>query len=721
MARCKSSWGALACVLGIYSLGAVALADEIQRAQKALTEATTAKNAASRCEYAATQGEAEATTAADKADFAKTRDECRLLKNDGARAETPMKRLIERAKAPPQQPDPTPDPVPDVPPQDPEPDPQPDPVPSDPSPPVGDAITIDGVRLLPVSLGNITTPTGVWPVDRLDYLVDGKGYLVRLTSRPDWWSICVVRVPDGSGTISERTYELVMGGNKSTLGVLPGSMKCADNGEPIAPSMERLRKAVADKRVIPVSAAAFAGWPKTPALKADRSSYNKLGYDPARIYGRSASNNAIGVVVGSAGEASSSRGFISGDDGVMIAAALAGDQAVFADAAEQNRVQMLYGLSLPNLAIWSDGNDMLRDPQIPLAGDRPYVNEGSLKDGDGYGNEGKWCAPANYPFLAEIGATAGTCYAHTRDEAHLFNHGYAYWLATGDPRAAILQQAIGAYALASEYRGAYPDGRYRTRFGYQRTTLNMWNAMWKVRDVARTASGPLLWPRARAEKMVGDITADWKAKIAAMDASSDIYEKASSIFRGIDNGVSATDSAYSWFMQPAYGPDSAYLFAVAGEPALLRRLAENAVLRLGKIGGARGYNGPDPVPSGFRLLPNATEQHLAESFNAAVISAITDTAFQAPARDLPYSDTASFVAWVNANSSQSTTSFEGAQTHYVIRLYWTLRYAKAAGLAVPGLDDAIAKAEAARDATTTWKSAAQIDWKHAGVPFAVVQ
>lgn len=665
-------------------------------------------------EFPCTQGLSKPPTAAEvQACLADIGRQAKDVGNAMSRQRTRIEALGKAFATPTPQPEPDPAPVPEPTPT-PEPEepstpaPQPDPVPEpDPAPvpdlPAAAGISIDGRGVVPSPMDPIVTLTGTWPIDDLGDVGEGRAYLFRLASRPDWWSICITRAPgtvtreiDGktvSGLIEERVYTVDYAQNRQiTLRILPGSMKCVDNGEPIAPSMERLRQAVADKRVVPFSSAALVGWPASPVLKADRNSWNKLGYDPARIYGKSGTNNAIGTVTGSAGEASSSRGFISGDDAVMIAAALTGNEVVFREAAEQNRVQMLYGLSLPNFVIWSDRHNMLRDPQIPFEGEKPYINEGDQKGADNFGNEGKWCAPAVNPYLAEIGADAGTCYAHTRDQAHLFNHGYAYWLATGDPRGAILQQAVGAYALASLYTGAYADGRYRTRFGYQRTTLNMWSAMWKVRDVARTASGSLLWPTARAEKMVSEITTDWVAKIAAMDASSDMYERASSIFKGIDNGVGPKDSAYSWFMQPAYGPDSAYLFAMAGQPALLQRLAENAVLRLGKIGGARGYNGPDPVPSGFRIIPVG-------------------------ATSLPYSDEASFVAWVNANSSQSATSFEKTQTHYLIRLYWTLRYAKAAGLTVEGLDEAIALAERARAATTSWTSKDQIKWKHTGVPF----
>src|SRR5690606_11420085 len=110
------------------------------------------------------------------------------------------------------------------------------------------------------------------------------------------------------------------------------------------------------------------------------------------------------------------------------AAALDRDGQAFTTAARQARTEVLYGLGLPNLVIWSERNHQMRDPQLPFPGDRPYTNEGSLAGGDTYGNEGSWTAPADYPYLEELGAEAGKTYSHKRDEAHLFNHGYAYWL-----------------------------------------------------------------------------------------------------------------------------------------------------------------------------------------------------------------------------------------------------------------------------------------------------
>lgn len=691
----------IALILGLSSIALLvspAGADVLTRAEKALTEANAAKNAAARCETAAKSGLAESVTAEDKADFTKTADECRLLKNDGARAEYAAKKIIDRAKAQAPQPDPTPDPAPPLPPVDPEPEPQPDPVPSDPLPP--GSITIDGVRLLPVSLGSITTPTGVWPVDSLGTVDDGKAYLFRLAALPEWWSICITRAPDGSGTIAERAYQLSGFSGELTIRVLPGSMKCADNGDPVAPSMERLAAAVKAGRVLPYSQGAFAGWPKAPAFAPDkRPNKGNLTYRPDRIYGKSSSSNGIGIVDGQGSEQASSRGFLSGDDSQAIAAALAGNAAAFDKMVPVLRSGVLYGLSLPNFVIWSDGNDMLRDPQIPLPGDERYFNEGSVAPN--YGNDGKWCAPADYPYLVEIDAEAGRCYAHgDRNEAHLFNHGYAWWLATGDPRAALLLQATNAYMLASNYQRT--AGAYNPRFGYQRATVNQFNALWVLRDVSQTASGPLLWPKARTDKMIADMWAGWKADLADMDAGLSIdpakgkpyaqeYQRSSTAVRGIDLNL---DNAYNTYQAHGYGIEAAYLWARAGEPALLRRLAEHLIIRFGLIGGTRGYYGHGSG-SGFAVLQGGK---------------------------LPYDGTArGLVEWSKTATQWASESFDGAPAHYVLRAWWSLQMAAEVvpDAEIEGMTaaQALAVMDAARAKTKAWKDPGVIAWKHAAVPF----
>ena len=401
-------------------------------------------------------------------------------------------------------------------------------------------------------------------------------------------------------------------------------------------------------------------------------------------------NNSIAyALTGAGGDYGSSRGFLAADDAQLVMGAVDGNEAQFAAAATDGFSDMLYALSLPNLAIWSFGHDRLRDPQTPLDGDRGYTNEGSRKDADDYANEGKLTIPADADpdMLAAIGAKPGETLSHTRDQAHLINHGFAYWLATDDPRAAIVQQATAAYALASVYNGPYSDGRTRTRFGYGRTTMNMWSAAWKLRDVALNASGALLWDRERALRHALGIIADWKRQYAMMEASTDVDSRSSSIARWVDRN--SGDNAISNFMMAQYGPESAYLWAMAGEPAMLTLLAEHFVLRFGRIGGTRGYYGKGSG-SGFAILEG---------------------------RAMPYDDADGLVRWTNDGNNLPNDTFDGAPYHYTFRAYQALRLAKAAGLAVPGLDAAIGAMDAARARTSQWVNTAQINVKHASMPF----
>src|SRR3546814_337570 len=152
--------------------------------------------------------------------------------------------------------------------------------------------------------------------------------------------------------------------------------------------------------------------------------------------------------------------------------------------------------------------------------------------------------------------------------------------------------------------------------------------MWKLRDVAANVStdrGSLFWPKARAAKMNADMWASWKAQLAAMDADASAYARSSSIFRGIDLNK---DNAYSNFMIQAYGPEAAYLWASAGEPALMRRIGENFMLRFGEIGGTRGFYGAGKG-SGFPILEKGK---------------------------MPYNDRAGFIAWVAKTSPHPANS-----------------------------------------------------------------
>lgn len=571
----------------------------------------------------------------------KARLEVNAVVNDGRRALYAIDKAIEEAT-----PTPSPTPVPD-----------PDPVPE--PPPVGDG---------EVWLGEIKTPTGGFQAFDLGPIPDGTAYRIDDDA-------LLVRWPDGDGTIDEikHTY-------KGTLfTVLPGSIKSLGK-RLVEADPERLLKAVKDGRCLPYSIRAFDGWPGKPTYKAEP----EYAYAPHLIHGRSGMNSGIAyALTGAGGEYGSSRGFIAADDVQMIAGVVDGNATQFAAAAEDCFSDMLYGLSLPNLAIWSQNHDCLRDPVIPFEGDEPYFNEGTSK-GDNYGNEGSITFEEDRP---EIGAKAGVKYSHTRDESHLFNHGSAWWMASGDPRAALLLQATAAYMLASNYRRV--PGVYEPRFGYQRATINQFNALWWMQDVSRHASGPLLWDRARTDKMVSDMWTRWEAKIAAMDAATDVYSRSSTAIRGVDLN---SDNAYNTYQAHGYGLEAAYLWARTGRPALLRRLAEHLIIRFGMIGGTRGYYGHGSG-SGFAVLD---------------------------AGKMPYDGTAAgLVKWSQEATQWPSDTFDGAPAHMILRAWWGLKMAADvlpdANVEGVTAEMALAVMGAARAKTTKPKDVGVIGWKHAGV------
>lgn len=549
------------------------------------------------------------------------------------------------------------------------------------------SISIDGKAMSSQEIDVVSTATGNWPVRYLGAVEGGKAYEFRLESRPDWWSVCIARYGnDTDSSVGERFYTVTANGHSMRFSVLGGSLRCADNGEPIGASADRLAQAVQYGRTIPYSPNAFSGWPSAPDYTVEEATLSKYGYRLDRIYGRNSGVSAIGVVSAQGGEYASSRGFVSGVDAAMVAAALYGKSAMFTEAAKRARIDTLYGLTLPNFAIWSENHHTLRDPQMPFSGDRPYVNEGQ-----GWGNsqkfgEGNWVAPSDYPYLSELGAQAGVSYSHDRDEPHLFNHGYSYWLATGDPRAALIQQAIAAYAMASVYQG--PDGtNYRTRFNYQRATINMFSAMWKLRDISQnltTQNGQIFWSRARIDKMVSDVLTSYSTQLAAMDRSTDTKDEMASAFLAIDR-----NPAFSDFMNQSYGPEAAYLFASVGKGDLLRRMAQNMVVRTYLVGGTLGMEDPD----------------------TSTLISIDGSAITLPQ-----------VLQKFATRPLPNTNFDQSAVHTVQRAYWMLKFAQDAArrgwiAPIDNLDQAIARMESDRSATTNWRYSNILEWKHAGVPF----
>ena len=432
-------------------------------------------------------------------------------------------------------------------------------------------------------------------------------------------------------------------------------------------STERLREAVAAGRVVPYSTQAFRGLCR-PGEGAQRR--RRQRYRPDRIYGRSSSNNAIGTIVGSAGEAGSSRGFLSETDAAMIAAAMAGDGSKFAASAARARDQMCS--TDCRFPISSSGHRAItrcatRKFRLPATG--PIQRRGPQPAATVTSTKANGARRPTIRTLAKSAQRQGM-HVHTRDEAHLFNHGFAYWLATGDPRAAILQQAIAAYALASNYQRR--RGAYLPRFGYQRTTLNQFSALWKLRDVAENAStarGQMIWPKPRARKIADDMWRGWKQRLGQLDASQHNRRPL-----GIDRSRHRQQCRQCILKLHVAGlwTGGRISLGVGGRAGAACGAWLNISFCATAIGGARGHFGTGSG-SGFPVLKDGRMPYDRQGWRSwrgsTPIARILPTASMPPT---------------------------------VLRGYWSLQFARDAIRRwmppVPGLDAAIARTERARDA-----------------------
>lgn len=554
-------------------------------------------------------------------------------------------------------------------------------------------------------IDTVTTDTGVWPLYYLGAIGDLRFYRWALNSDPDWFSIMVARLPDptlltSTHRFTETLVNISVDGVAQDVRVLQGSLKFYDSGIPVAASMARVNAAVAAQLLYPVDNAAFTKFPTTNgSLTSGRSAMNALGYKPDRIYGRDAVyGNAIGNVSSGTGEDHSSRGFMSEADNRIVAAAALADSAAFNANIDRSYVECLYGLAMPHFVPWSATYHTIRDPQVPFAGEQIYATEGNtLTGGVVINTSARWEAPAGYPYLAELGATAGTAYSQVRDASHLYNHGWALWLATGDPRIALLQQAIGAVGLGA-MGTPRTAGEYNTRFGYQRLTLNMMTAAWKLAKIGVTSTNDVVfWSQARRTHAYNSQYANYQTRLAAMDASAVQADIVRREFKAIDS-----NNLHSDFMNQQYGCHVAYLMAKDGKPDLLKRLIENIMIRISQIGGTRGL---DNGASGTNNGGTGSDLFAAANVTATTLAGIITEVF-------------------NPRTGISNTTFDGSQSALLANTYCLLKNAQDAVArgwcpAITGLDAAVSTFDSQLTATTNIVYHNLMEWRHCGKPFPV--
>lgn len=571
-----------------------------------------------------------------------------------------------------------------------------------PTPTPTPTVLVNSASTSPVLIDTITTHSGDWPVYHLGDFGDLRVYRWAYSADPAWWAVSVNRLPDpvltGTQPLLETLLTVTVDGVDHPVRVLPGSTKFVESHVPVTPSLSAITAAVASMDLPNIDGSRFTMFPDGKTLEPVVSPMAALGYKPDRIYGRdSVYDNAIGNVSSGTGENHSSRGFMSDNESILIAAALTNNQSVFDATAAAIHNEILWAMSMPHFMNWSPHHHMLRDPQIPFSGDLIYTTEGVAPSGGEAlsAARGRWPAPADYPYLAEVNATAGTNYSHIRDCAHLFNHGWAYWFATGDPRVALVQNAIACMALGAKE----PDGsgNYVNRFSGQRTTMNVFSAAYKAHKMS-IASSAVIWPQARRTKFFNDNMADWQAKVAAFEAATDDISKRRTAFKHLDGNP----TIFSYFMFQQYGALPAYFHAKEGKPELLTRLAEHFIIRVNDIGGRRGLQN-----DGANSNNGGNGSDL---FNITMVTATTLAGMIAEIFD--------------PRTSLPTDKFDGGSSGGACYIYMVLKFAQdavARGWMAPvtGLDTAVANFEAQHAATTLTSLAHRTitSWRHCAVPW----
>lgn len=542
-------------------------------------------------------------------------------------------------------------------------------------------------------IDTITTPTGRWPIYYLGVVDDARVYRWAKEEDPTWWRISVHRYGTASNAVTELLTTITVNGDAQEVRTCNGSIKSFDSHEPVTPSLTRLKDAV-DAFLAPYfdGPAVYADFPtaRDIATTTMTTLAQSVGYRPDMIYARQSAgittNSTLGNVSGGTGEDMSSRSHVSETDAMMIAASIQNNAAAFATHAATARLETLYGSGLPHLCIWSPNHHHMKDAQVPFAGDKAYKAIGSATGTLDVYSAGNWTAPVGYPYLADLGATGGSVYAHSRDDAHLFNHSWAYWLATGDPLAALIQQGVFNYVCGFASHTAARTS-YITRFGYQRPTGNLLSAMFKIKHLDISSdNGLFVWPQSRRDKMYNDLYADWQAKQATLKASANAEDQRQAAFKAIDD--SPGTSLFSDFMMIQYVTEAAYLMASKGQTDVLKLLAEHVIIRTYDIGGAMGG---EAAGSNF--------------FAIGGVSAPAATTM------------AGLITEVFIPTGRSQVNLNDVQSMIGARLYAVLLMAQDAVnrgwiTAPANLAAAISAHEASMAATTTWRYPNLLFYKH---------
>ncbi len=561
--------------------------------------------------------------------------------------------------------------------------------------------TVDG------QIDLFVTRSGHWRLIALPAQVDAAVYRMTLDENPTFVREFACRriftKEAGDSTALNLATVVLMG---ISTKVAQGSCRVVQNMEPVQPNGAWLREAVANG-LIPAyrRERAWTTAPKLLSPDSKRGAYDptSLGPIPGSTTAPSSNSNFVGVTSAQGGEYSASRGFLHDADARVLDAALHNEDSRIAAYWSEFTQYTFYSLAQPQGAAWSTVNHVTIDPQFPLSGDRPWetpigVNPNtktdSMTDVDGW----------------------------SRNVAHLENTGFVHWLATEDPIAGLLVQRQAAYALGSRYenyRGGFEsykaDTAYEGNSDEERGILNTLSALWKSKVVAsavQSVTGKMFWSADRARKQANEVIAFYDRTEAALMRNATPESNMSRYIGKLANvpftflgketyemadGTTPYYRQTSAFQSQQYGKEPLYLWTRAGNATVrgwFETYTRQHVWRAYFIGGTFGVDGPDSNKgSGYPIGPN----DVMPSYSAVA-------------------DLAKYVAGQSFKDPGSRDNFNGASIHTAMQQEGLLLLAKAAGLNVPFLDEALARIAENKTRTTSLRYRDLQMLKHMAAP-----
>lgn len=371
-------------------------------------------------------------------------------------------------------------------------------------------LAVNGISKVVTQIDTLTTATGTWLLFSAGATGTIVHYLLTHAVNSDYIAVLHHDTQHWTAGDIDTPVTCVIGWAGLTHNVAMRVGKAAgrwwDNEEAVTPSPTLLRTALTNHQTPYANRLRAAKLPSSIAVaemsvmkEAWRGAYNPESFGPPSTGAAPTSNsNYVGVTSAQGGEYISSRGWYHEADAEYFDAAERNQDALITNTTYWDRyVQFTkYGISHPNLYLWSATHHQLVDAQYPQSGHQAFevmTNTG---------------APLFIPSAPNWGY----------DDAHLANQAWAHWVATEHPFAAFalnVQLSTSVARGLQWQRASFGAGNYAPNCEQDRAYANGLRAAWKMKHVTSrltSQNGTLIWSAAKVEKIATDFLKGVKLK-----------------------------------------------------------------------------------------------------------------------------------------------------------------------------------------------------------------